>query len=246
MVCRVLLSVLVTTFLAGTLPAATVGFVEDFSTNHSNWLNSPGTGPNQLVTFKASGGPDGGSYAEATYNFVNNTGDEGDNGGLFLRGQTVAPSILASDGKLFGDWIEDGVHTLSMSVRHNAPFPLTYYLRVATPMGFPGAVVIRPQPVFPNTWTELDFSIDYNNPLLILETEEPDYDFFEDVFGNIGRIQLGVSTPAALAGVDYTVTFGIDKIYLVPEPATWSTLGAAGLVSLLLLRRTRVRPVVKS
>jgi hypothetical protein len=56
------------------------------------------------------------------------------------------------------------------------------------------------------------------------------------VFGRIGNLQIGVTVPEALAGVDRDITFRIDKPAIVPEPGTLAILTIGALV---LLRRRR-------
>ncbi|WP_425395348.1 PEP-CTERM sorting domain-containing protein [Aeoliella sp.] len=229
--------------------AASIGFVEDFPTDHSYWLNSPGTGGSALVTHQASGGPDGSSYASGTYNFVNNEPGVGGSAIVF-RGKEVVegePSTQASGGNLFGNWINDEISDISMMVRHDATDPITgaplalnFFARLATPANHPAAVIIKPVPVIAGEWTELRFSVRrFHNPFLILEGP-PTFQFYNSVFSDIGRVQLGVSVPDALGHVDQVVTFDIDKVRMIPEPSTIALLGV-GLVALGFVRQRRAR-----
>ncbi len=206
--------------LTATVSAATVPFTEDFPTDASNWRNSGGT---VALDWFSAGGPDGGSYASGPFNFVHS-------------GANTTPSILrghdsydASGDAFVGDWLAAGVTHFSMTVRHDAPEPLIFFARFAGPANFPGAAAVKFTPVFPHTWTQIDFLIDPSNPEIVLEGFP-----FEDVFSNVGNIQIGVSVSATLAGVDHTYSFDVDKISIVPEPAT-----LLGLALLAIAARRR-------
>ena len=111
--------------------------------------------------------------------------------------------------------------------------PLTFFARFADPNNFPGAIAVNFAPVFANTWTELSFSIDANNPQFVGFEGQT----FESVFDNIGDIQIGVSVPDTFAGTTTPFTFDIDSATVtVPEPST-SLLALLGLG--FLARRKR-------
>ena len=84
------------------------------------------------------------------------------------------------------------------------------------------AVALEFQPVLPNTWTEINIAIDPLNPQFI-SFENTD---FNSVFSNVGHMQFGVSTPAALAGLDAEFNFDIDAVSIVPAPAAWAVMMA--------------------
>ncbi len=200
----------------------TVPFTEDFANDSANWRGA--TGVNSLA-WHATGGPDGGAYASGPFNFVNS--NPGDTPGL-LRGQQAYGS---SGGAFSGNWIDAGVSLFTMQVRHDAPLPLTFFTRFASPLNFPGGVAIAFQPVRPNEWTPISIPINPGNPQFVT-FEGSD---FQTVFSNIGNIQVAVEVPAELAGRNQAFNFDIDKVSIVPEPATL-TLLAPGL---LWLRRRR-------
>ena len=207
--------------------AATPGFTEDFELDVANWVNFDNTA---FLSFNATGGPDGSSFASGDFNFKDLA--FGDQGPVILRA-TTTPLGPASGGNFFGDWLTDGITEFSAQVRHNAPVPLTFFARFASPTFFPGAIAVRFQPVFPNTWTEMSFDIDPSNPAFVSFEGET----FVDVFDGIGNVQIGVEVPAALAGVDQGFTFDVDQVSIVPEP---SSLVLASLAVLACVRRRRI------
>lgn len=203
--------------LAVAAPAtgATIPFTEDFSAGAAGWVNGT-SGP---LDFHASGGPGGGSYVSTTAAAIN------DPGTILLRGNAANG---ASGGAFVGDW--SGVTFLTAQVIHDAPAPVNFFVRIATPGNFPAHVGIVPVPVLPNTWTEISVAIDPSNPLLIAEGGT-----FAGTFGNVGNVQIGASVPLAFEGVPFT--FGFDQVAIVPEPATAGLL-ALGLVALAVRRRS--------
>lgn len=213
-------------FIAATISTAALAvntpLVENFDADAANWLGGDGT----VLSFSAGGGPDGSSYVSSTFSFLDT---EEDDSAVVVRARTISGPIASSDGAFFGNWVNDGVSLFSVEVRHDAPVPLSYFARFAGPVNFPGGIGIQFAPVLPNTWTELEWAIDATNPQFVSFEGQT----FEDVFSNVGRIQLGVSTPAALAGMDVDVAFDIDQATALPEPTTamMVLLSAAGLLT---------------
>lgn len=195
--------------------AAVVPFTEDFAHDSANWRDAVGLSD---LGWQATGGPDGGSYAFGTFNFVHS--NENDTPAI-LRAQDEWNS---SNNAFVGDWLADGVTQFSMMVRHDAPVPLTFFTRFASPANFPGAAGVAFVPVMPNTWTQVSFDIDPNNPAIVTEGVP-----FQDVFSNIGHVQIGVMVPADLAGLDQVFTFDVDKVSIVPEPATLALLALGAM-----------------
>ena len=200
------------------LQALTVPYTEDFTVDNANWrTNVTAT----FMTYVPAGGPDGSSYASAPFNFLGST-----------EGTTPVLNRAnsgASGNNFFGNWIAGGVKEFRAYVRHNATVPLSYFLRVADPVGFPGFVVTEPAAVLPNTWTLVDFTISPTNPNNLPEGQP-----FGSVFDSIGRVQLGAFVPAALAGVDQSFSFDLDQVTVdVPEPGTLALclVSLAGVVS---------------
>lgn len=207
--------------------ALDVPFQEDFSTDNANWFDSTDAVPSNWVS---SGGPDGSGYISSSFNFVNSAVDDTP---LFHRAED---EFNSSGGAFEGDWIAGGVTEFSVFVRHDAPVPLNFFSRFSGPGNFPGAIALEFQPVFPNTWTQLTFAIDANNPQFISFSGQD----FATVFGasplngfaGIGHVQVGANVPAALAGADQSFTFDVDQVAITPEPTS-----AVLLLGLLALRR---------
>ena len=192
--------------LAGTVP-----FTEEFETDAAGWYDTSET---LLLTWASDGGPDNSSHVLGAFNFLNSA--PGDTPLLF-RAQD---EFNSSGGAFEGNWITGGVSEFSAFVRHDAGLPLTYFARFSSPFNFPGAVALNFAPVPSATWTLISFEIDPGSPQF-LSFEGSD---FETVFSNIGHIQIGVSVPEGLAGIDQEFVFGLDKATIVPEPGTLAIL----------------------
>lgn len=200
-----------------------VPFTEDFVTDSANWRDAVGVND---LDWLAQGGPDGGAFAQGAFNFV---ASQKQDTPVILRAHD---SFGSSGGAFTGNWITAGVSLLSAQVRHNAPEPLTYFVRLAGPNNFPGAVAINFAPVLPDQWTEISFAIDEDSPQFVT-FEGSD---FETIFSDIANMQYGVFVPSALSGVNQEFAFDIDKVTIVPEPATIALLG---LGTLALARHRR-------
>lgn len=206
--------------VASAASATTVPFTEDFDSDVAGWEDSV----NAPLAFVASGSHDGSSYAQAGFNYFGYSSPFG-GGPVVFR---ASASDLPSGGALIGDWLADGVATVSAWVRHDAPEALSFFLRVASSFNFPGAVIAGTTVVAPNTWTQVTFAIDPNSPLCIPETGT-----CAAALANVGNVQFGTDAPAGLVDDDAVYTFAIDDVALapVPEPGTAMLLsiGLAGL-----------------
>lgn len=202
--------------------AATVPFTEDFSSDSANWRDAAGVNP---LGWVSTGGPDGGAFARGTFSFAS-SGVQ-DTPAVF-RGQS---SFGSSGGAFVGDWLGGGVTEFRALVRHDAPTDLTFFGRFASPFNFPAMVAVFPSVVSPHEWTPISVLLAPSNFI----AEGPST--FNGVFGNVGNVQLGVLA-GPLAGSPGTVTFDLDKVRIVPEPATLSLLV---LGSWLALRRRERR-----
>jgi hypothetical protein len=210
--------------------AVTVPFTEEFQNDSANWRNNNSITP---LTWNAGGGPDGSTYASATFNFA---GSGAGGTPAIIRGHD---EFNSSGGAFVGNWITSSVAGFGVYVRHNTGVPLTFFVRFADPVNFPGAVKVVSTPVASGQWTSIQFPI-------------PDPDFvyegppFPDVFDNIGHVQIGVIVPSSLAGVNQDFAFDIDKVSLsaatVPAVSEWGMVVTALLVmtaGTLLLQRAR-------
>lgn len=204
-----------TLMVAHRATAATVPFTETFTQNSSNWYDRPGVAP---LDWSSSGGPDGSAFATTTGNFTAlGTGDPL----ILFRAQD---EFNSSGGAFVGNWVTDGVNGFSASVRHDAGVPLNFFVRFASPNNFPGANNVFFIPVPSGTWTDLLAPLP--NPNLIFEGPFS----YAQVFGNIGHVQIGVSVPAALAGVDAPFAFDLDNVGIVPEPTSLALLAIGACV----------------
>jgi hypothetical protein len=211
--------------------AATLPFTEEFSTGDSEWRNPASAAPVHV----SSGGRDGGGFIRVAFDFE---GTSADQSRVVFRGGTSGGP--ASGGAFVGDWIDEGVGSLTAWVRHDAAEPITFFARFAAPANFPGATAVAFAPVAPGPdWTQLFFAIDPTNPQFV-SFEGSDFD---TVFSDIGIVQIGLSVPAALAGQDQEVSFDLDTVGIapvVPEPALSPLL----LLALAALRTRRPRRAV--
>jgi hypothetical protein len=201
--------------------AASVPFTEGFDSSASGWTDNASSS----LTFNGSGGQaDGGGYVSTTFNFVGQVA--GGQGPVLFRATNGTPG--ASGNAFVGNWLTDGVTKLTAWVRHDSDVPLNYFARFANPAGFPGAVAAVFTPVLastgPDGWTQIQFAISPSNPQFV-SFEGSD---FATVFGNVGRVQIGVSIPAALAGVDRVIHFDLDSVAITPEPALLGLVLVAG------------------
>ena len=206
--------------------ASGIQFTEEFTDGSSGWFDAAGSA---ALSWEASGGPDGSSFSFTGFNFV---GSAPDDTTVLFRAQDEFDS---SGGAFEGNWISDGVAEFSAVVRHDAGIPLTFFTRFASPFNFPGAIAIEFAPVPSDSWTLISFAIEPDSPQFV-SFEGTD---FETVFRNIGHVQIGVSVPEGLAGVDQQFTFSIDKPTIVPEPGTMILLGAGMLCASVTRRRAR-------
>ncbi len=206
--------------IAGPLQAATVPFTEDFPADNANWKDAV----NADLTYTAVGGPDGSGFVSGSFGFQAQA--DGDTP-VLLRGHD---NFDSSSDAFVGNWISDGVTEFSAFVRHNAPVPLNFFTRFVSSFNFPGGVALDFVPVLPNTWTKVTFDVTATS-LQFLTFENSNYNA---VFSNIGNVQLGVSVPAALAGMTAPITFDLDQPTITPEPAT---AGLLAVGALMMLRR---------
>ena len=212
--------------------AVTVPFIEEFEAGPSDWFDSAGLSP---LNWSAAGGPDGGAHALTTFNLA--TLADGDTPALF-RAQDEFDS---SGGAFEGDWISGGVAEFRAFVRHDAPFPQSFFVRFSSPINFPGAIAVQFVPVFSDTWTEIVIDIDPENPQLV-SFEGSD---FVTVFSNIGHVQVGITVGEGQGGFPVDITFDLDKVAIGDctandscEPAAVPTASHWAATSLTLILLT--------
>ncbi|MEK6675492.1 MAG: PEP-CTERM sorting domain-containing protein [Planctomycetota bacterium] len=202
-----------------TLWAVTVPFTEDFASDAANWRDGVGT---SLLEWHADDGPDRGSFVSGRQSFGSLSA------GAFAILYRAQEDFGSSGGAFQGSWVADDVTEIRYLVRQHTGVPLTFFTRFRGPgPGFvPAAAVLEPVSVASDTWTEI--SVPLPSAGMIFEGPFS----FDQVFGNIGRLQVGVVVPPGLAGNTESFAFDLDKVAIVPEPATWAllTIGAvAGL-----------------
>ncbi len=209
--------------LAGNGLATVVPFTEDFNNDAANWFDADGLNP---VSWVAAGGPDGGAYVSTSYLVPDPIPPFG---AILFRGHDAFDS---SDDNLVGNWITAGVSEFSFWVRHDAVDPLAMFARFATTDNFPGAAGISFVPVLPNVWTEIVIPIFDGSPNIILEGFP-----FDDVFSNIGNVQIGINVTADMIG--QTISVDLDKASITPSPGALPLLGLAAMGCLRRARRAR-------
>lgn len=211
--------------------ATTVPFTEEFASGASDWRSAAGTAD---LTWVSSGGPDGGSYASASFNYFGFSNPFG-GGPVIFRGHAQYGTSGASGGAFIGNWTTDGVQQVSAWVRHDTGVDLTFFLRVASTFNFPGAVFAGTDVVTSGEWTLVTFDIDPLSPLCIGEGVS-----CAAALASIGNVQLGTSAPAALTSLNQAFTLDVDQITVtnVPEPGTLALL-ASGLGALAGAGRRR-------
>ena len=217
--------VMAVVFMMGSLSvhAAVIPFSETFNSDAANWRNTDGTA---VVNWSATGGAgDDGGFVNTNFSFVDSAANDTP---ILFRGQDEFGS---SGGAFVGDWVAGGANGFGAAVRHDADVPLNFFVRFAEPANFPGANNVFFVPVESGTWTDLFAPLP--NASLIFEGPFT----YEDVFDNIGHVQIGVSVPASLAGADVNLQFGLDNVSIVPEPTTLALLVVGGLAAVVRGRR---------
>jgi len=200
-------------------------FTETFSSAASNWsTNSVALTP---LNYPSSGGPDGSAYGSMSLDLTNQ--------GVNAQPITFAGqgSFNSSGNAFVGNWLSAGVTSVSLSVRHNGPGALTFFLRFA-PAGGPGAVAVLSPAVPANTWTTLSIPLVESYPGFIWEGPSST---FTPTFTSMSKLQVGLLVDASIANRATPLTVDIDNVSIVPAPGTAGLL--AGAMGLMGLRRRR-------
>lgn len=221
---RLFVAVLVTALGgAGSASALTVPFTEDFAADASGWENAS----NDPLFWHDAGGPDGSSYVSTTNNYFGYSNPFGAGPVLFRANG----SDDASGGAFVGDWPAGGVQAVSAWVYQDTGVDLTFFLRVANAVNFPGAVLNADTAVPSGVWTQITIPIATTVPPCFEETAPCD-----QVFAAVANFQLGTNAPAALTEIDQAFVLAIDQVSLVPEAD--AALGAgASLLGLAWVAR---------
>lgn len=208
----VLMSVVI---CSSSFAGAVASFTEDFATNSAGWRDSAGL---QDLGWSSTGSSDGGSFATTSFNFAQSASNATP---VLFRAQD---EFNSSNGAFAGDWVATGIDEFSAFVYHDAPNALNFFVRFSGPGNFPGAASVFMIPVQPGTWTQLTLALP--DPAMTFEGPFT----YSQVFSNIGHVQIGVSAQG-VAGLDQSIQFGLDKVSIVPEPASLFLLGAGALLA---------------
>lgn len=214
-------------FTASARAALVVPYTETFAADAARWSDRSSF---RALSFVATGGKDGSSYATGSFAFTGNgAGDQV----AVLRGQG---NFNSSTSNFVGNWITGGVSTFSVDVRQHTGGDAQMYIRFATAAGFPGAAYTVPFLIPHNTWTTVTVGISANNPGFTFENfrdpMDPNFSAlaFADAFSAISRVQVAIAVPAALAGTTTPVAFDIDNPAIVPAPGI-GALACAGILA---------------
>ena len=197
--------------------AAINPFTETFASGPVDWRDLGSTVDAQWF---ASGALDGTAYISATVD-VDTTPTQFDP--AVLRAQANFGTNGSSNGAFVGNWLTQGVTTLSFDVRHDAPIALKPFFRLASPSNFPGAAVIGLPVVQPNTWTHVDVSLDPSMTTIALEGFP-----LNDVLASVGNLQFGMQV-ASIRGQAVTMRMDIDNVAITPAPGAAVLFGVIGL-----------------
>ncbi len=182
---------------------ADVIFTETFSANASNWrIDSGGT----LATWVSTGGPLGLSDGYIT----RTTPTSGST--IMFRGQD---NFDASGDGFVRNWLASDVSSFSIDIRQDAGIDLSFTLRFASSLNFPGASTVAFS-VPSGVWTSISFPI--IDSASVFQTYEGSN--FNAIFSAIGNVQLSLVTlPTS------PINLSIDNPTIVPEPSTFAVAG---------------------
>lgn len=204
--------------------ALSVPFIENFELDAANWRNNA----NAALGWSPSGAADGSSYATASFNFID--AGPGTTPAVFRNHEEFNSSGLAFQG----NWVTGDVRQFGAYVRHNAGVDLTFFVRFADPANFPAAAAVISNPVPSGQWRYISV------PMVASSFVFEGPFGFNEVFDNLGHIQIGVITPAALENANVTVGFDLDQPMIVNSVPTVSEWGAVAMTLSMLTAGTIV------
>lgn len=169
-------------------------FTEDFSEDASGWVSD---GTNAIVWHR-----DGGVENQP---FISTTATVSAACNIVFRGNSAND---ASDGAFAGNWLAGGVTAFRAYVRHDAPMPLNFFVRLnAGGMGY--AASSNPIEVKPHEWVLISIPIvDSLGPTGIWQSYEGAGLKFSSVFTSIKDVQVGLDAaqPTETMGHAYHVS----------------------------------------
>ncbi len=217
--------------LAAVSASAVTTFTETFDTGTSGWL----TGTSAAPSYNASGGVGDSGYISFTSSFT--SGATGPFGApplqILFRGNDAAN---ASGDAFVGNWLEGGIQSFSLAIRHNHSEALSLYARFDAGAGRAASLAYDAQyRIEPGTWTTLTVAItDGNPPFLSYGAGN-----FSSVFSNIANLQLGLYVLPSTTFTDLRLDIDNVAITAVPEPASLGLFALGGLATLGAVRRRR-------
>lgn len=207
--------------LAAACTAAAAGtvnpFTETFTLGDSSWRD----GSSGAVDWNPAG-------------FIGTTADINSAGPFGLTVFRAHDEFDSSNDAFVGDYPAGGIDLVSFDIRQDSGQDLTFALRMATSLNFPGFAVVSPTAVASGQWTTLTFALDYNNPFYFAEGP-PGEAFFNSVMTTVGNLQVSVDRPDGLT-TPLVTTFNIDNFAVTPAPGA---LAVSGVVGLAMSRRRR-------
>ncbi|WP_326543575.1 PEP-CTERM sorting domain-containing protein [Pseudorhodoferax sp.] len=218
--------------LATVSASAATASTETFDAGANGWL----TGTSAAPTHHTSGGVGDSGYVSFTSTFT--SGASGPFGApplqILFRGNNAAD---ASGDAFVGNWLEDGIQSFSVTVRHNHTEALNLYARFDAGSGRAASLAYDAQyAIAPDTWTTITISIaDGNPPFLSYGAGS-----FDSVFSNIQNLQVGLYLPTSTTFAN--LRFDLDNVSTVtpvPEPASLALFMLGGIATVAAARPQR-------
>ena len=229
-VIRTMAAALVAVAMASPALAA-LTYTEDFNSGHANWKQDSAGATNVVPV--STGGPSNDAYVTRNFTLGQYTapGPQGPAASIIFRGQ----KNFNSSGQAFvGNWITEKVTEISAYVRHDLGVPMDYTIRLATSGNTPAASYLTSAPAPRGVWTKITFDVTPSSPQNLTYGGGT----YATVFSDIANIQLSDVIPAGWAG-GVSKTFDLDRVAVVPEPATFGIAGSALAGLAMLIRRRR-------